>query len=158
MAKETVWEVEVDGVPVKVTCIRKGNRYCFYLNDDHLTNIYRLPSKQMRYGMEAGIRIGAENCLFVVWDEVPDLVVRGRMLRRDVDYAKTREARRRNMEMMYTVTAIFGVIVLLGVFLFSCLGFLNDENLRGWTSVMCAGIWMTGVGLYYRGKWIAQIP
>ena len=158
MAKQTVWEFTQDGASVRVTCVPKGNRYCFYLGDDHLTDVDRLPPKQMHYGMEAKIRIGTEDCLFVVWEEIPDLVVRGKLLHRNVDYAKAKEARRNNMEMMYTTTAIFGVIALLGVFVFAWLGFLNDETFRGWTAVMCAGIWMIGMGLYYRGKWIEQIP
>lgn len=158
MGREYVWNIEVNGKPAKVTCEQKGNRYILYLDDDHLTNIYRLPAKKMRYGLEAEFQIGNEACLFVVWEEIPDLVIGGKMVNRNVDFQIARENRRRNMENMYTVTAIFGVIVLAGVFLFSYFGFLNGETLRGWTAMMMAGIWMICNGLYYRGKWIEQIP
>lgn len=158
MSKETVWNIKIDGSPAKVTCIQKGNRYILYLDDDHLTNVYRLPPKKMRYGMEEEIMIGSERCKFIVWDEIPDLVIGGRMVNRDVVYETARERRRHNMEMMYTVTAIFGVLVLAGVFVYAYLGYITDETLRGWTSMLTAGIWMIGMGLYMRGKWIEQIP
>ena len=158
MPKEYRWEIQLDGTPATVICIPKGNKYVLYLGDDHLTNIYRLPKNKMPYGLVEDVCIGSENCKFVVWEEVPDLVVGGIMVNRGVDFETARENRRRNMENMYTMTAIFGVIALLGTFLYAYLGFLNDETLRGWTAILMAGIWMVGSGLFYRGKWIEQIP
>lgn len=154
MAKEFSWDVRGH----KLTASLKGNKYVLNLDDDYLTNVYRLHPSKMRYGLEASITVLGEKFIFVVWEEVPDLVVDGRMLHRGVDFRIARENRRRNMENMYTATAIFGVIALLGVFLFAWFGLLHDENLSGWTAVMTAGIWMVGMGLYYRGKWIEQIP
>lgn len=158
MGREYRWDLVMDGIPVTVTCEQKGNKYVLYLDDDHLTNIYRLPKKQMPYGLVEDVRIGTVNCKFVVWEEVPDLVVAGRMVHRGVDFEIARENRRRNMENMYTVTSVFGVIILLGVFLFAYFGWLSEETLRGWSAMMMAGLWMVFHGLYYRGKWIEQIP
>lgn len=158
MGKEYRWDIELDGSSATVICVPKGNKYILYLNDDHLTNIYRLPKNKMPYGLVEEVRIGTEDCKFVVWEEVPDLVVGGKMIHRGVDFETARENRRRNMENMYTITAIFGVIVLHGVFLFAYFGSLNEGTLRGWTAMLMAGLWMVGMGLYHRGKWIEQIP
>ena len=158
MGKSTVWTFELDGRPVTVTCELKGNKYILYLDDDHLTNVYRLNAKKMRYGMEEEILIGSERCRFVVWDEVPDLVVRGRMLNRNLDYATARETRRGNMERLYTMLAVIGVIFLAGLAVFAYLGLITGENLRGWTALLAGSLWMIGMGLYQRGKWIEQIP
>ena len=158
MGKETVWSFALDGRSITVSCEQKGNRYVLYLDDDHLTNVYRLRGKQMRYGLEEEITIGTECCLFVVLDEVPDLVVRGRMIGRNVDYAAFKEMRRSGWERLYTMIAILGVLFLAGVAVFAYLGLTNWDNLHGWTSLLMGSVWMIGMGLYYRGKWIEQIP
>ena len=157
MGRQYRWNLELDGIPVIVTCEQMGNKYVLYLDDDHLTNIFRLPKNQMHYGLVEDIRLGTRNCKFVVWEEIPDLVVDGRMVHRGVNFETARENRRRNMENMYLVTAVFGMMILLGVFLFASFGWLNEETLRGWSAMLMAGTWMVFHGLYYRGKWIEQI-
>lgn len=158
MGRATEWEIVLEGRTHKVSCELKGNKYILYLGDDHLTNVYRLSAKKMRYGMEEDILIGSERCKFVVWDEVPDLVVRGRMLGRNVDYATAKETRRGNMERLYTMMAVLGVIFLAGMAVFAYLGLITGENLRGWTALLAGSLWMIGMGLYQRGQWIEQIP
>ena len=157
MGKSTVGTFELNGRPVTVSCELKGNKYVLYMGDEHLTNVYRLNAKKMRYGMAEDIIIGSERCKFVVWDEVPDLVVRGRMLGRDVDYATAKETRRSNMERLYTMMSILGVVFLAGLAVFAYLGMITWENMRGWTALLMGSLWMIGMGLYQRGKWIAQI-
>lgn len=158
MAKEYRWEIMVDGKNATVVCVLQGNKYRLFLNDDHISDIYRLPPKKMHYGLVEDIRIGNERCRFVVWEEIPDLVVDGKLVSRGVDFETARENRRRNMENMYTATAVFGVVALFAAFLFVTLGFLTMENIHVFTSLLMAGIGMVGMGLYYRGKWIEQIP
>lgn len=158
MGKATVWSFELDGIPITVSCEPKGNKYILYLGDDHLANVYRLSGNKMRYGLEETVTIGSERCLFVVLDEVPDLVVHDRMVNRDVDYTAFKENRRSGWERLYTMIAILGVIFLAGVAVFAYLGLTNWDNIRNWTALLMGSVWMIGMGLYYRGKWIEQIP
>lgn len=158
MGKATVWEFERNGRTIVVSCERKGNKYILYQGDDHLANVYRLHANKMRYGLEEDIIIDSERCKFVVLDEIPDLVVGGRMLSRDVEYTTYKENRRSGMERLYTMIAILGVIFLAGVAVFSYLGLTDLENIHNWTALLMGSLWMIGMGLYYRGKWIEQIP
>lgn len=158
MAKEYYWEIQLDGKATKVTCVLQGNKYRIFLEEDHVTDVYRLSNRQMRYGMEAPFTIGTEQCLLVVWDEIPDLVWQGRMLTRDAEYAPARERRRANMEGLYTGIAILGVLLLAGVAAYAYLGMVNPDSLRFWTALLCGGVYMVGSGIYHRGKWIEQIP
>lgn len=158
MPKEYTWEISVDGRLSTVTCVPQGNKYRIFLGDDHITDVYRLPQKQMMYGMEAPVNIGGEKCLLVVWDEVPDLVWQGRMLSRDVEYASARERRLANMEGIYTCIAILGVVFLAGLAVYAYLGQVNPDTLNNWTALLCGAVWMIGHGLYKRGKWIQQRP
>ena len=158
MGKTTIWEFELCGKTVTVSCERKGNKYILYLGDDHLTNVYRVNAKKMRYGLEEEITIGSERCMFVVLDETPDLVVKGRMVKRDVDYAAFKEKRRSGMERLYTLIAVLGVVLLASVMMYAYLAPLTLEILEGWISVLIASFWMISVGLFHRGKWIEQIP
>lgn len=158
MAKEYTWKIQVDGQSATVICVPQGNKYRIFLNDDHVTDIYRLPNWQMRFGMEAPFTIGTERFLLVAWDDIPDLVWQGRMLTRDVEYAPARERRRANKERMYTFIAILGVVLLAGVAVYAYLGQVNSETHRVWTSLLVAALWMIHSGLYWRGKWIEQIP
>ena len=151
MAKEYTWAV--DGH--RITATFKINKYVIHVDDDHVTNVYRLPAKQMRFGMEESVTILGKTCLFIVWDEIPDLVIDGKMVRRGVDYTKAKESRRRNMIAIYTAIAVFGLIDLLGVFLYAWFGFLlmTDDAIRVWSALLSAGIWMVGMGLWMRWKW-----
>ena len=153
MAKEYRWELE--GHCVRATL--KGNCYVLYLDGDHFMDIHRLPKRQMRYGMEVSVTILGKPCLFVVWEEIPDLVVNGKMLHRGVDYAYAKETRRHNMEVMYTATAVFGLVALAVAWVMLQLGMISDENLRIVSALLAAGIWMVVMGLYYRSKWAGLI-
>ena len=57
MGREYRWDLVLDGIPVTVTCEQKGNKYVLYLDDDHLNNIYRLPKKQMPYGLKSSVSL-----------------------------------------------------------------------------------------------------
>ncbi len=71
------WHVRIHGHKHRVTCKIEMNKYVIFVDDHHLTNIYRDSMKKMRMGFEQTLRICGQDCLFVVWDERPDLVVDG---------------------------------------------------------------------------------
>ena len=158
MGKSYSWNFTLDGVNHHLSATLKNNRYILYLDEEHLVNVYRLPPQKMRYGLEETISILGHACLFIVWEDIPDLVIDGKMVHRGVNYAKAKEARRHNMEVMYTATAIFGLVALAGAFVFACFDILNEDNLRIFSALLSAGIWMVGHGLWMRGKWVEQIP
>lgn len=143
MAKEYGWNVSVDGVAHRVDCIPTNNKYQIFVDEDFLTNVYRKSARSMvRDGLEEKISVCGKECLFLVWDETPDLVVDGVLLGRGSDYASEKEKRDKGAKTVYGIIFWIGValLVLMGV----C-ALLGWGKAIGWDDVTIytiAAIWM----------------
>lgn len=143
MAKEYSWNVNVDGVAHRVDCIPTNNKYQIFVDEDFLTNVYRKSVRSMaRDGLEEKISVCGKECLFLVWDETPDLVVDGVLLGRGIDYAPEKEKRDKGAKTVYGIIFWIGValLVLMGV----C-ALLGWSKAIGWDDVTIytiAAIWM----------------
>ena len=143
MAKEYSWNVNVDGVAHHVDCIPTNNKYQMFVDEDFLTNVYRKSVRAMALdGLEEKISVCGKECLFLVWDETPDLVVDGALLGRGIDYASEKEKRNKGAKTVYGIIFWIGValMVLMGV----C-ALLGWSKAIGWDDVTIytiAAIWM----------------
>ncbi len=108
MKKEHQWNITVDGQTYCLTCILQGNRYVLYCGDDHVANVYH----SVGTDSEAPVMVAGKECLFVVWDERPDLVVDGMFLDRKTDYAEALKSRQKAYRLMYRIIFWGGVVVL----------------------------------------------
>jgi uncharacterized protein YacL (UPF0231 family) len=95
MKKEYTWDVTIDGENHRVSCNLAGNKYQIWVDDEELTVVYRQSHRQMRNGLEREFSIGGKKCLFVVWDEKPDLVVEGMLLKSGKDYFQEKAKRKK---------------------------------------------------------------
>ncbi len=86
MKREFLWTVLVNGVSHQVGCRFAGDRYELYADGVFAGEILRKSLSTMWDGMEEPIRLFGVDCLFVVLDETPDLVVDGRMIGRNRIY------------------------------------------------------------------------
>ena len=84
--REHTWNVIIDGVEHLIYCCFEGNRYVLYADDDHVANVYRKSVRAMWQGLEEPVTICGKPCLFIVWDEKPDIVVNGMLVGKGVDY------------------------------------------------------------------------
>lgn len=109
MKKEHQWNVTVDGLTYLVTCTLQGNKYVLYCGDDHVANVYH----SVRTDSEAPIVVAGKECLFVVWDERPDLVVDGMFLDRKVDYTEALETRKKGFRLTYRIIFWCGIVTFL---------------------------------------------
>lgn len=143
MAKEHIWNVSVGGMSHRVSCTLANNHYQIFVDDDFLTNVYRKSFRAMaRDGLEETISVCGKECLFLVWDETPDLVVDGILLGRGIDYASAKAKRDKSAKMVYAIVFWIGtaLLILMGV----C-ALLGWSRAIGWDDVTIytiAAIWM----------------
>lgn len=125
MAKEYVWQLTIDGEDHRVECILAGNKYTLYVNDAFLTNVYR---KTFRLDdLELPVMICGKECLFIVWDAKPDLVMDGILLSRGVDYQQAMTKRNKDHQMVHRLVFWFGVTILVLVAVFAVIGVMNGQ-------------------------------
>ena len=116
MKKEYTWEISLEGATHLVTCVPRGNKYELWVDDEDLTVVYRPGVRKMNHGLEQALSVGGKSCLFVVWDERPDLVVDDMMQESGKSYSKEKGKRKKGMITAYTIMfcagiALFGLII-----------------------------------------------
>ena len=143
MGKEYTWNVTVAGVTHRVSCVTANNKYQIFVDDDFLTNVYRKSVRAMaREGLEEGLDICGKECLFLVWDEKPDLVVDGVLLGQGIDFASAKEKRFKGAKLVYRCVFWIGVALLALMGLCALMGW---GEAIGWDDVIIytvAAIWM----------------
>ena len=140
--REHTWNVTIDGVQHEVYCRFEGNRYVLYADDDHVANVYRKSAHTMWYGMEEPVTMFGKPCIFIVWDEKPDIVVDGRIIGRGVDYEKALAKKNNRPSLGYWIIFWAGVFLLLVV---AALVLTKWRNITSWRDYIIGGtaaIWM----------------
>lgn len=136
MAKEYEWNAEIDGESYKIQCVISNNRYILYVNDDNVATFYR---KMFRNSIDKPLNIGTQQCRFVVWDEVPDLVVNGRLLTRDCDYQPTRNKRSKVFLIGGIAMTVIGALAILAYLVL----LIGGEDVSQWRfTVVTAALFM----------------
>ena len=110
MKRRYGWDVNVNGVVHPVDCTLQGNKWVLFSGDDHIANIYRSPGTDF---FEEPVMVAGKECLFVVWDERPDLVVDGMLLDRKENYAEALERRKKGFRLTYRIIFWFGIVLLI---------------------------------------------
>lgn len=152
MAKEYSWQISIDGESHQVCCERVNNKYILYLDDEHLTNVYREFSRKMHFGLETEIEVCGKKCLFVVWDEKPDLVVDGVMQRKKLGYEQAREERKQSCCKGFRILFWIGLIWVCAALLMAVLPVQIVEADKCFHLVWSGILLMIGGALYKR-KW-----
>ena len=155
MKNELMWEVSVDGVLHRAICKITLNKYEIWVDDADYTVVYRENARRMRKGLEHELLIGDKKCLFVVWDEKPDLVVDGTMLKSNKDYFQEKAKRRKRMLTATWVMFAFGLAVLVFAVVALCIGGWNNEKM-GWrhcSLYVLAAIWIIVDATLERMRW-----
>lgn len=153
MKREYHWEVPVDGTIHRVTCTPTGNRYIIWVDDEESTVVYRLSSRKMRDGLEKKLDICGKECLLVVWDERPNLVVDGQMLGSGKNFQQEKEKRIKGILLLYQLFFVLAAVLLAVVIVFFCFGWIDKSERAGYVRYMIASIWvMIGSMLGHR-RW-----
>ena len=88
MKREYVWNITIDGIAHQVGCRFAGDRYELYADGVYAVEVLRHSISTMWDGIHEPVSLFGQKCLFVVMDEVPDLVIDGVMVGRKRDYEK----------------------------------------------------------------------
>ncbi len=141
--REHTWNVTIDGVQHEVYCRFEGNRYVLYADDDHVANVYRKSVHTMWQGMEEPVVMFGKPCIFIVWDEKPDIVVDGRIIGRKISYEKALKRKNNQNVIAYGVVFFSGILLLL---VLTILLIFRGFNINEWFDALISwstGIWMT---------------
>lgn len=141
MAKEYEWNTQINGESYKIQCMISNNRYILFVNDDNVATFYR---KMFRNSVDKPLTIGGQQCRFVVWDEVPDLVVDGKLLTRDCDYQPTRQKRGKVSLICGIVMAVIGVLAILAYLILLAGG----EDVSQWRFTVIAAVLLLISGIW----------
>lgn len=142
MQREYTWEVTIDGAMRRIYCRFEGNRYVLYADEDHVANIYRKSVHTMWQGMEESVNICGKECLFVVWDERPDIVVDGRLVGRGIDYQKALKKKNAGFLTGYRIVFWAGVGLLAVMAVLICAGWGSAADWDDVIISIIAGVWM----------------
>ena len=141
--REHTWNVIIDGVEHLIYCCFEGNRYVLYADDDHVANVYRKSVRAMWQGLEEPVTICGKPCLFIVWDEKPDIVVNGMLVGKGVDYHIALKKKNSGMRLGYRTVFWAGVALLVVRAVLLCVGM--EKGMEDWIDAVIsavAGIWM----------------
>ena len=152
MAKEYSWDVNINGEIHRVFCERSTNKYILYVDDTFLINVYREFVRKTQFGLETEVEICGKKCLFIVWDETPDLVVDGVMQGMNTDYEQAREKRKQGCCKGFRILFWIGLLWVCAVLLVAILpaSILDADNTV--RSVWLGILLMIG-GARYKRKW-----
>lgn len=140
--KELAWNVPVGGRVYHVQCVDNGNKYDLYLDDEHLTRVWK--QDDIRQDREQDVTIGGKVCQFVVYDGIPDLAVDGILLNAEAEFQKTEKSRRR----FALFTGIFQTLIgILACFCWAILTIGGGEVPGGWFTLVLV-IGFTALGLW----------
>lgn len=144
MTKGYAWDLTADGATHSVECVLMGNKYVLFVDDIFLTNVYR---KSIGVGdLQVPVSICGKECLFVVWDEQPDLAVDGMMLGSNRDYGTALEKRQKGHLKVYRSVFWIGVVLLAVVALLAAFGFGPAVGYDDLVIYAVAGVWMVLFG------------
>lgn len=115
MQREYVWNVAIGGVEHQIGCRFAGDRYELYADGVYAVEVLRDRISTMWDGMQKPVSLFGKECLFVVLDEVPDLVIDGIMVGRKREYEKVLRQRARRPYVGYGVLLGSCVLLLVAV-------------------------------------------
>lgn len=108
---EFKWSTRIAGKHCVVCCKVEGSYYTLYANDERVGSFQRKMGQNRDGGIDEPITIWGEECRFVVWNEQPDVVVRGRLLGEKTEYLLEKQARERSFFMTGIVMMIIGAVI-----------------------------------------------
>lgn len=123
-----------------------------YLDEEHLTNVYRESVRKMQFGLETEIEICGKKCLFVVWDETPDIVIDGVMQGKKLDYEQAREKRKQSCCKGFRILFWVGLIWVCAVLLATVLP-AQIVDADKCVHLVWLGIMLMIGGARYKRKW-----
>ena len=123
------WKVLIDGVPHRVDCKFAGDRYELYADGTYKTEVLRKCVSTMWEGMEEPVVLFGKECLFVVMDEIPDLVVDGRMLGKRCDYQKMLQRKGNRVYIGYGILLGTCILLLAAVAWIFCMDMVHQVGL-----------------------------
>lgn len=141
MAQEYVWNAEINGISYKVECVISNNRYILFVNDDNVATFYR---KMFRNSVDKPLQIGGQQCRFVVWNELPDLVVDGKLLTRNCDYQPTKRQRGKVSFMCGIGMTVIAVLAILAYVILTLAG----EDMSQWRFTVIAAVLLLISGIW----------
>lgn len=154
MAKEFNWDVSINGEDHRVCCVLSNNKYILYVDDEYLTNVYRKSVWEMQLGLEAEVEICGKKCLFIVWDEKPDLVIDGVMQGKNTDYLQAREKRKQGCCKWFRILFWAGIAVMCLIPVL-CVAFsIPVIKMDKWVKIWNSGAVMAIAGAYFKRKWV----
>ena len=158
MSNQFTWNVTINDAAHKVSCVVNGNRYEIWVDDEELTIVYRSSFRKMRRGLERQIQIDGQKCLFLVWDDRPDLVVNGILQRSGKDFMKEKQRRKKNMIITCWCMFGFGLAILGFVAVSFFIIGLNREGMswRHYSLYILAGLWIMIDSLVEMKRWKHQ--
>lgn len=115
MEREYVWNITIRGIAHQIGCRFAGDRYELYADGVYAVEVLRDRISTMWDGMQKPVSLFGKECLFVVMDEVPDLVIDGIMVRRKRSYEKVLCQRARRPYVGYGVLLGSCVLLLVAV-------------------------------------------
>lgn len=140
--KDLAWKVPVDGRVYHVRCVDNGNKYDLYLDDEHLTRVWK--QDDIRQDREQPVTIGGKVCQFVIYDGIPDLAVDGILLNAEAEYLKTEKSRRRFALFTGILQTLIGI---LACFSWVILTIGGGEVPGGWFALILV-IGFTAMGIW----------
>ena len=145
MKREFIWKVTLHGEAHEVYCRFAGDRYILYTDGVYTAEIMRKSTSTMWNGMEEPVTVLGQDCLFVVWDEKPDLVVDGRLIGRNRSYEKSKKRKGNRIFIGYGI--LLGVCAS-GFVLVICLLCLGMGAQMGWIDVLITLAVVTTIGAW----------
>ena len=106
MAKDSIWNIRVEGTRHEIEARDKGNSFDVYVDDQFRFSV----RSDINLDIEEDLTVGSKRCRIVVYRGVPDLAVDGILM--DAE-AELRKLERRNR----ILTVLSGIVlVILGLF------------------------------------------
>ena len=101
MAKDSIWNIRVEGTRHEILARDKGNSFDVYVDDEFRFNV----RSDINLDIEEDLTVGSKRCRIVVYRGVPDLAVDGILVSAEEEL---RRAERRNRRM----TMLGGVLLM----------------------------------------------
>jgi len=149
---EFTWKARIAGKSCIIRCEVDGNYYVLYADDERVGSFQRKQGQNRSGGMDEPVTIWGEECRLVVWNEQPDIVVRGRLLGEKKDYEQEKKARQKSFFFTgLAMTALGAVLFVVCMILSYALP--DHDN----TSLLFGGVLLLAYGLYLMRKWKSAV-
>lgn len=153
MRREFNWKVTLGGKECTVNCVISGGQYVIYAGEEHIATFEHRWGQNTNGGLDEQMEINGEKCRFVVWNDQPDLVVRGQLQGEKINYGQEKEARRKVHLISGIVVTVIGAITLIVTMI---LYNANPEGSDRISYAFLCGVVALMYGIYMIRKWLGR--